>query len=118
MSNLMNFMKRIGIDGQLPYANTRVLEFVYNLFDKKTMLEYVNEFKVVVKKEYEQYTIDTLNRFFAVVASVKTEVFQKRYDEDDHIIELVEHRTKNLFLESFEPLSIFIKFWLYNENST
>ena len=41
-------------------------------------------------------------------------MFQKRYDEDDRIIELVERRTKNSFIESFEPLSIFIKFWIHN----
>ena len=41
-------------------------------------------------------------------------MLQKRYNEDDCIIKLVEHCTKKLFIESFEPLSIFIKFWLYN----
>ena len=40
------------------------------------MLQYVNETKMVVKKEYEQYTIDTFNRFFGIVASSKPEVFQ------------------------------------------
>jgi nitrogen fixation NifU-like protein len=42
---------------------------------------------LVLKKEYEQYTIDTLNRFFGIVASSKPEVFQKRYDEDNRIID-------------------------------
>ena len=69
-------MKRIGIAVQLPYANTRVLDFTYELFDKNTMLEYVNATKMIIKKEYKQYTIDTLNCFLAIVASSKTEVFQ------------------------------------------
>ena len=72
MYPLMNFMKRIGINVQLTYLSTQALDFTYNLFDKNTMLEYVNDTKLVMKQEYEQYT---LNRFFGIVASSKPEVF-------------------------------------------
>jgi len=52
---IMYFMKHIAIN---------VLhESIYDLFDKKTMLVCMGE-KMVVKKEYSQYAIDTLNRFW------------------------------------------------------
>ena len=43
--------------------------------------------KPKVKTEYMQYTIDTLNRYFGIVALTKLEIFQVRYDENDKIVE-------------------------------
>ena len=42
-------MKHIGINVQLPYMNNKVRDFIYDLFDKKTMLVCMGE-KIVVKK--------------------------------------------------------------------
>ena len=46
--------------------------------------------------------------------------FTKQYDGDHCIIELVEQCMKNSFIESIEPLSVFLKFWsiTYTANNT
>ena len=62
ISRIMYFMKHIAIN---------VLhESIYDLFDKKTMLVCMGE-KMVVKKEYSQYAIDTLNHFLALLLQLK-----------------------------------------------
>ena len=88
ISRIMYFMKHIAIN---------VLhESIYDLFDKKTMLVCMGE-KMVVKKEYQQYTIDTLNRFCGVVTTTKIEVFQVQYDEKYRVIKVIERYGVNEF---------------------
>ena len=82
------FMKNIGIDVQIQYthSNAQCLDFSYDMFDKNTMLDW-SGLKPKVKTEYMQYTIDTLNRYFGIVALTKLEIFQVRYDANDKMVE-------------------------------
>ena len=114
----MNFMNNIGINVQLPYAVqdiTKKMDFCYDLFDKQTMLISVGE-KVFVKEESQQYTIDTLNRFFGIVTSTKLEVFQVQYDDENRVKKILERFSAKSFLEAYAPLTIFLKFWWNNVN--
>ena len=72
---IMYFMKHIAIN---------VLhESIYDLFNKKPMLVCMGE-KMVVKKEYSQYTIDTLNRCLALLLQLKYKYF--RYNTMKNIV--------------------------------
>ena len=73
------FMRNIGIDVQIQYthSNAQCLDFSYDMFDKKTMIDW-SELRPKVKTEYMQYTIDTLNRYFGIVASQNWKYF--KYD--------------------------------------
>ena len=112
VNQMKSFMKNIGINVQIDYtyATPQNLDFSYDMFDKNTMLDY-NEWPPVVKPEYVQYTINTLNRYFGVVSLTKMEIFQVRYDENDKMVELIQQYSKSSFIDAFEPLKMFLNFW-------
>jgi len=66
------------------------------------------------KPEYHKYTMDTLNRFFGIVTLTKLENFQVRYDDTNNIIDIIQRYSKSSFIDAFEPLRLFLIFWLKN----
>ena len=61
---------------------------------------------------HTMYTVNTLNRYFGIVTLTKMEIFQVRYDENDRMIEVIQRYSKSSFLDAFEPLKMFLSFWL------
>ena len=115
INQLIRFMKNIGINVQLGYStdvSSEKLDFSVFMFDKETMIDYNDEDNPKVKSEYTGYTIDTLNRFFGIVALTKMEIFQVRYGEDGNIVEVVQRFSKTPFLDAFQPIGVFVKYWL------
>ena len=111
-------MKNIGINVQLGYStgvSNENLDFSVFMFDKETMIDYNDEDNPKVKSEYTGYTIDTLNRFFGIVALTKMEIFQVRYGEDGNIVEVIQRFSKTSFLDAFQPIGVFVKYWLSSQ---
>ena len=110
----MFFMRKIGIRVQIKATNaetSELLDFHFNFFDKGKMIDY-DEDPPKVKPKYTSYTLQILNRFFAVVSLTKMEIFQVRYDNKDLIVEVVQRYSKKSFLDAFQPVSVFLKYWL------
>ena len=115
MRSLLYFIKKIL---QIP-VNLRPNAGSVEKFDMVSMFNdsMISETKLgtlYVSKEYEQYTIDTFNRFFGVVLVAKPEIFMVRYDQKGRMIEVSERYSNTSFKIAFEPISIFVKFWLRN----
>ena len=116
VNQLKKFLRYIGIDVSIDYfykTTSSNLDFQFDMFNKEIMIDH--SLKVpAVKPEYYKYTINTLNRYFGIVTLTKMEVFQVRYDDNDKVVEIIQRYSKNSFLDAFEPLRIFLCFWLKN----
>ena len=116
VNQLKKFLRYIGIDVSIDYSyktTSSNLDFQFDMFNKEIMIDH--SLKVpAVKPEYYKYTINTLNRYFGIVTLTKMEVFQVRYDDNDKVVEIIQRYSKNSFLDAFEPLRIFLCFWLKN----
>ena len=108
-------MRYIGIDVSIDYSyeTGENLDFQFDIFNKEIMIDYSTNIPSG-RTEYYKYTMTTLNRYFGIVTLTKMEIFQVRYDDTNNIIEIVQRYSKNSFLDAYEPLRIFLCFWLKN----
>ena len=116
VNQLKKFMRYIGIDVSIDYSyttNAANIDFQFDMFNKEIMIDYSTKIPSV-RPEYYKYTMNTLNRYFGIVTLTKMEVFQVRYDDNDKVVEIVQRYSKNSFMDAFEPLRIFLCFWLKN----
>ena len=115
INQLKKFMRYIGIDVSIDYSyeTGENLDFQFDMFNKDIMIDYSLK-TPAVRPEYYKYTMTTLNRYFGIVTLTKMEVFQVRYDNNDKVVEIVQRYSKNSFMDAFEPLRIFLCFWLKN----
>ena len=115
---MKKFMRHIGIDVNIDYSykpneHEEDCDFNFNMFNKELMIDY-SELIPKLKPEYFKYTMKVLNRYFGVVTLAKMEVFQVKYDNKNNIIEIVQRYSKGSFVDAFEPLRVFLGFWINN----
>ena len=115
INQLKKFMRYIGIDVSIDYSyeTGENLDFQFDMFNKEIMIDHSLK-TPAVRPEYYKYTMTTLNRYFGIVTLTKMEIFQVRYDNNNAVVEVVQRFSKNSFIDAFEPLRLFLIFWLKN----
>lgn len=113
IKRLLSFLKySLGVEVNLQYTDDLPPSFDMKLLTKEMLMD--EGLKTVVRPEFMEYTLQTINRYFACVTSSKVEFFMVSYDGPCGKPRIVERYTRSSLLEAFQPLNTFFMFWLFN----